>query len=114
MKKVKHLFNIGDILRHTIKKYESGNLQRILLRVILPVIILGLIVWHVLSWNINGIYYEMLQWHDGSAYEAAIYNLVLIVSTGVILSILMKELTNAAINGMQIIITISKKRKGTS
>jgi hypothetical protein len=93
---------------------KKDNCKKIVLRVILPFIILGFLIWHVLSWNTNGSYYEMLQWHNGSAYEAAIYNMVLIISTGVILSILMKELTNAAIKGMQIIITISKKRKGTS
>ena len=102
-------------MRKSVASAESkrDDFKNIVLRFFLPAIILGFLIWHTTTWNTNGIYYEMLYWNNGNEYKTVLYNLTLIVITGTMLSILMKELTNAAINGMHKLNNKSNKRQGT-
>ena len=119
MKKISHLFNTTDTLKDIMNKtvfftrYRKNNFRSIVLRVIVPVIILGLIIWHVISWNADGIYYEMMNRDKYDVYKVVLYNLALISVTGMTLSISLRELTNAVIKSMRRLNNISNKRQGT-
>lgn len=49
----------------------------------------GLLLWHVISWSTNGMYLRLYQWLDtGKGYITVLYNLGLMLVTGVILTFL--------------------------
>ena len=54
----------------------------------------GFIIWHVVHWHNMGSYLEMLNWtRTGRAYATVLYNLGLMVLSGVSLGLLMNEIT---------------------
>lgn len=52
----------------------------------------GLLLWHVISWSTNGMYLRLYQWLDaGKGYITVLYNLGLMLVTGVILAFLTEK-----------------------
>ena len=55
----------------------------------------GLIVWQAVHWHSNLMFLEMFQWlHTGKSYVTVLYNLGLMVVTGIVVGSLMVRITN--------------------
>lgn len=64
----------------------------------------ALIVWHVIDWQAAGKYDEMYQWlGTGKAYLVVIYNVGIMLATGLVLGLLMNKLMEliALVEGMK-------------
>lgn len=50
----------------------------------------GAVIWHMIAWNSNGTHVDMFLWPEtGKGYLTALYNLALILVSGVLLGTLM-------------------------
>ena len=57
-------------------------------------VILGLIIYHAVSWHLNGLYTEMFSWVEGNkGYLTILYNLGLMVVSGAVIALLVDKVT---------------------
>lgn len=55
----------------------------------------GLIIWQAVHWHSTGVYVEMFQWlQTGKSYVTVLYNLGLMLVTGIVLGSLMVRITD--------------------
>jgi len=63
-------------------------------------ILRGLIIWHVIRWQADGIYLEMFDYlESGNGYLTVLYNLGLMLLTGVILGLLPGTIASLFVRG---------------
>lgn len=67
--------------------------KRVTIKLFLILLVLGLIIWHVVSWYLNGKYQEMLDWANyGQGYLTIIYDLGIIIILGLTLGFLAENI----------------------
>jgi hypothetical protein len=60
-------------------------------------VLFGLLIWHAVSWHLNGKYLEMMKWAgDSRAYLAAFYNLGIILALAAVLSLGLDRIASLA------------------
>lgn len=65
------------------------------IKVFVSLIILGLLIWHAILWNSNGMYLTMFEWKTTDRiYIKVLYNLGLIIAISTTLGILMGAITD--------------------
>ena len=58
-------------------------------------IIFGLIVWHAVHWHSSGMYLQMFNWlQTGRGYISVLYNLGLMLVSGILLGFLIGKITD--------------------
>jgi hypothetical protein len=68
---------------------------KLTIELVFLVLVIGLLTWHVISWQSSGRYWEMLQWvKSGKGYLTALYDLGIIIVIGVTLSLTIDRLTS--------------------
>ena len=70
-----------------------GKKKKAAIQLLILVSISCLIVWHAVSWHSTGMYLEMFNWvQTGRGYLTVLYNLGLMLTTGLILGFLMDRI----------------------
>ena len=71
--------------------------MRTVIKIPVLFVIFGLLVWHAISWQTSGMYHEMFQWlGTGKAYLTALYNIGFMIVMGLVLGMLLGEITGLA------------------
>jgi hypothetical protein len=67
------------------------------IKVCISLVVLGLLIWHAVSWHYNGMYLTMFQWiTTDRTYLTVLYNLGLIIAISITLGILLGNITDIA------------------
>jgi uncharacterized membrane protein len=79
---------------HSSNQHAPRQLRSELISIIILVVIIGLIIWSTITWNSDGTHNKMLSWvGSGKGPIVILYNLTLMLVTGILLGVLMGKIT---------------------
>ena len=72
-----------------------GKSRRDFIRLAVYTVILALLIWHMVSWHVSGMYLLMFQWLSaGRGWMTSLYNLGIMLVMGFVLGLWLEKMTD--------------------